>query len=550
MEQKVFNRPRPDATLPRNAFPRGNKLKFNFSHGMILPTLAKPCVGGSKISINLKAFCRSFPVNTSAFTSTRVYTDVYCVPLRQLFTQFGQFKTKTNDNHSTLMPSVPTSLPKLSRADLTTVLSNPNNIDDIHGYDFEDGAERICELLNTGAGYGFNYDCGDLNMLLPAAYQKICFDHYRNTMYEANDPEAYNLDQFASSGVISTAAATKMLTIRYCNYKKDYFSNIYPSLNYLASSANGMQSQWSIPSSVVGHKFFDTYYNYDVDNSSPSSTVSMNSVVQNGGQFTSNNFSVQSLRAAFALDKLVRASSYAPQHVKDQYEARYGFRPKGYSMEESYRLGSFAFDVVFNEVVSVADTYDSQNDEGQPLGNIGGKGIGGSDWQDVIDYKCEDDCIIMAVTYAIPSTSYDALGVDKFNQKFLPTDFFQPEFMDLGMQPVELKELFGSNVTALNNIILGYQPRYSEYKVGIDRNCGLFRYGNQLQAFTMHGRSNYPISGQSGLQASFFKVNPSDSDSIFVNQFNGQQANDQFFGIFEFAFACVAPMSVHGQPRL
>ena len=375
MEQKVFNRPRPDASLPRNAFPRGNKIKFNFSHGMILPTLAKPCVGGSKISINLKAFCRSFPVNTSAFTSTRVYTDVYCVPLRQLFTQFGQFKTKTNDNHSTLMPVVPASLPKLSRADLTTVLSNPNNISDIHGFDFEDGAERICELLNTGAGYGFNYDCGDLNMLMPAAYQKICFDHYRNTMYEANDPEAYNLDQFASSGVISTGAATKMLTIRYCNYKKDYFSNIYPSLNYLASSANGMQSQWSIPSSVIGA----VTGSYDVDNASPSTRV----------RFGVNNSlavgSVQQLRAAFALDKLVRASSYAPQHVKDQYEARYGFRPKGYSMDESYRLGSFAFDVIFNEVVSVADTYDSQNDEGQPLGNIGGKGIGGSDCQDVID---------------------------------------------------------------------------------------------------------------------------------------------------------------------
>lgn len=542
-KNKILSRPSPDASLPRNAFDRGFSLKFNFSAGILSPTFAQPVVGGSKIKINQNAFVRSAAVNTSAMTSVNVYTDFYCVPIKQLFTQFGQFKTKTNDIHTSLLSSVPTMLPSLTHSNLASAISSMANDVDIHGYVASDGALRLGELLNLGFGYGFTYDVGSLNMLLPAAYQKCYFDHYRNTSYEANDVEAYNLDQFASTGSISVAVAKKLLSLRYCNYKKDYFSNLYPSLNYIASSANGLQNTWSIPSSVVG--MYGTPQN-NVTGVTPTQGYNTQTV-SSGNKELTYLFSVQNLRAAFALDKLVRASSFAPQHVKDQYEARYGFKSYQYNGEESTRIGSFRFAVRFGEVVSTADT--SSSTGGQPLGDIGGKGIGGSDWQDNIEYVCHDDSIIMGITYCIPVTTYDSLGCDKFNQKFLATDFFQPEFMNLGLQPILFKEIFGSNNNAISNLIMGYQPRYSEYKIGIDRNALEFRYGRALTAYTMHGRANMSMSGN-GVTAGFFKVNPADMDSIFVTQYSGDSQSDQFFGMFEFAFACVAPMSIHGNPRL
>ena len=68
----------------------------------------------------------------------------------------------------------------------------------------------------------------------------------------------------------------------------------------------------------------------------------------------------------------------------------------------------------------------------------------------------------------------------------------------------------------------------------------------------MHGRSHYTLSGSAGLSADWFKCCPADMDNIFVQSYDldGEQYADQFFGMLEFAFACVAPMSVHGQPRL
>lgn len=543
MKNKVFGRPLPNSSLPRNAFDRGYNMKLNFSSGMILPTFVQYCVGGSKVKINQKAFLRSAAVNTAAMTSCDFYTDFYYVPLKLLLTLFGQFKTKTNDVHSSAMLTIPTSLPRLSRSDLSTVLQQTTG--DIFNIPFNYNADRLVELLGYGADANSVDPVGDVNMLSACAYQKVYFDHYRNTYYEPNDPSAYNLDQFATSGVINVASATKMLTLRYVNYKRDYFGNIYPSLNYLASSAAGMQSQWNVPSSVVGAELANTYGVY---NNGEGTRVS-EFVLSGSPSYTT--FSVQSLRAAFALDKLVRASSYAPQHVKDQYEARYGFKSYQYNGEETPRIGSFKFSMLFDEVVSTADTVSSGN--GQPLGDIGGKGVAGSDWQDTISYECKDDCIIIGMTYAIPRQSYDGRYVDKFAQKFLPTDFFQPEFMDLGMQPVLVKDIYCNGSTlAANNVIIGYQPRYSEYKANHDRNFGNFKIGSPLAPFTLHGRDAVFTNGlnNSGVDVAYMKVCPSDMDSIFVNNYDGQQYNDQFFGMFEFGFACVAPMSVHGQPRL
>lgn len=530
----------PDASLPRNSFDRGFNIKYNFSAGLLLPTFAQFCVGGSKVKINQKSFIRSAAINTQAMTSVRYFTDFFCVPLRLIYSQFGQFKTKTNDIHSSAFSTVPSRLPVITPTVMGNVMNGAvNDGRDICGFDLVQGAARLAELLGYGWTGGYDRNHGDINALTAAAYQKIYFDHYRNTTYESNDPEAYNLDQFAISGTnISQAVAIKLLTQRYCNYRKDFYGNIYPSLNYISSGASGLQNTWDIPSSVVGAV---SSGQYSVVNGSPSSEVL--SVVT--GSPSRTYMSVQSLRAAFALDKLVRASSYAPQHVKDQYAARYGFRPKGYSMDESHRLGSFMTDINFGEVTQMAATQDGS------LGQIGGKGVGGSDWQDVISYECKDDCIIMGISYAMPRVAYDALMTDKFSQKFVATDFYQPEFMNLGLQPVLMKDFVGSQASAtIANIILGYVPRYSEYKINVDKNFGEFKVGGALSAFTMHGRGTRGISGSAGLSASFFKCSPVDMDSIFVTAYDGDSINDQFFAFVEYAFGCVAPMSVHGIPSL
>lgn len=328
--------------------------------------------------------------------------------------------------------------------------------------------------------------------------------------------------------------------------------NIYPALNYVVSAPTGMN--FSLPGSVVGLSN-DNYSLTPFISASGNPGLIRGNVPNN----TSSNFTVQSIRAAFALDKLMRLSAYAPKHVRDQMEARFGLKQHASSGYESQYLGSFKNDIVIGEVTSTADTSPSG---GAELGTIGGRGVGAEQMGHDIDFEVtadDNDSIIIGVLYTLCRSAYDSYRLDAFNFKFTREDIFNPEFMDLGLRPVTLKEVYtprgGTYTLAQLNTILGYVPRDQEYKLGIDENHGLFRWGEQLMAFVNHSNVNVTQRGHTpgvaGVNASFFKLSPQDLDSIFMAAFDpSDQKTDQFFGEITFKFVVRQNMSVHGQPRL
>lgn len=550
----VLSRPLPDASLPRNAFDRSFTSKFNMSGGMLLPTFCQFVLGKSNSRINLKNFCRLADVQTAAFTPLQLHTDFFFVPLRQLISTWGAFKTRTNDLHSSKFNVPNQRLPYFTSVQMLDDTFKSGN--DELGYSFKDGAGRLLDMLDYGYDVRFfnnatvSSEVVQFSALRACAYQKVFYDHYRNTSYQPNDVYAYNLDQFISEdgsvSQIDNASLKKMFTLRYVNYRKDFFSNMYPSLVYVDA---GNLHDSSIPSSIVD-VFPEAPYVTSGGSVRPAKAVGPIS-----GSYALGNTTLNQIRASFALDKLLRASAYAPQHVADQYAARYGFRPMAESMSESKRLGSFANDIIVGEVTSTADTQSGSS--GARVGTIGGKGVGSSDYQRPINFTAPEDGIIIGMSYLLQRVAYDSLGVDSFNMKLTPEDYFQPEFMNMGLQPIIGRQLFANWVnntgTTWNNKVLGYTPRYQEYKLGIDRNHGLFKSGLLLSPFTTHTRdyvSEQIISGDPQITARFFKADPADLDSIFVEEYDGSPQSDQLFGIFSFAFACTQNMSVHGQPKL
>lgn len=447
----------------------------------------------------------------------------------------------------------------------------------------------------TPDNYGYVSDqSNQLNNLFPLlAYQKIYFENYRNNSYQAQNPFYYNMDWLGmdNTGVVDQSNLEKFIAaitqLRSVNYRKDFFQSAYPALDYVPVDDSPLQ--WDIPSNVVNaFGYYDNLLNgqtgSDRDRWSP---VGVSAVV--AGQnlqtsLTADNkngvsvgvtsypyvhthavtslqdlspkaYNVQAIRAAFALDKLKRASAYAPRHIKDQYEARFGFKFKG-DEHHSIRLGSFKCNITPYEVTQTAPGQ-SAGGSYQPLGTIGGKGVGSSGYQDEIDFDCQNcDYIILGISYFIPRVSYDSLRFDPFVTKFALNHFFQPEFENLGLQPVYQKLISWSTLTnpqladVANNILRYYQTRYQEYKTGIDVNLGLFNRDCMLSPFTSHLNLDKRVFGTSGLDWRFFKVLPDDVDNMFVSQADPSELTDQFYGVCEFVFKCTQLMSVHGQPSL
>lgn len=567
----VLSRPMPRASLPRNSFDRGFISNFVQSGGFLNPVFAQFVPAASHGRINRSEFVRMSQVNTAAFPTIDHHIDFFKIPIRLLFSRYGDFKLAIQDTNSSALTdgastpgfNVPTSLPYLTTENIGTYVISGNPQDQL-GFPYSYNSRILLDSLGYNADNCLNYSSSayqgykqNLNALKLLAYQKVYYDHFRNTAYESNNPFAYNADWAyvnGNNGNLSTLHLDEILKPRYANYRKDYFTNIYPSLNYVVSSP--VQGSWLIPNSVVG-VFPGNSFN---PNNQPIlndviSSAQLSPSVLSGRNSAGNSYisvSVQQIRSIFALDKLMRASAYAPKHVKQQMEARFGIIVPDIIGNESEKLGSFMSDIVIGEVTSTANT----GSTGDPLGAIGGKGVGAQSHGDTISFDTgADDCIIMGISYFMIRSFYDSTRVDNFNMKFTKEDIFVPEFENLGLQPIyqmERKQNPANDAAAIayNNKILGYVPRYQEYKLGIDENHSYFNAGKPLQSFVNHTSLKGNNNAGNGVSLGYFKVDPRDFDTIFVDAYDPLQNSEHFFGQIRFKFDCRQNMDVHGQPRL
>ena len=562
----VLTKPKISENYARNAFDRSECNKMTYQLGGLTPFFCQPFIAGSHVKLNRSIFQRTAAVNTAAFPTVDTHCEFFAVPIRLLWSYWNNWKLNIQDFNSSYYGAYNSAgsfvpkVPRLPYINLQAIRDNLLNVIYDKGGAAADynlfvttkteavGANRLLDAL----GYGFVHDhlaqLSDqadafyVNPLKLLAYQKIYYDHFRNTAYETNDPSYYNLDFWSQdSNPVPNYEVSKMLTYRYVNYRKDYFQALYPALNYVASSPSG--NQWAVPDSVIfAIQGLNNPSGVTNNYTSQGGQTSMLSPVNAASTYAYT--SVQQIRAAFALDKLLRSSAYAPKHVKDQFEARYGVKNVE-SGNESIRIGAYINDILFQEVTNTADS----------LGAIGAKGVGSSGgFGKEIDFTCNEDTIIMGLIYSMPRSSYDSTRLDNWNAKRLREDFFVPEYMNLGLQPLYRYELDAPMAYPLadSNVLVGFQDRYIEYKHGVDRNMGLFNLNQPMSDFVNHTQSSkvyYPTLGTSGVNYRYFKVDPSDLDSVFAqNTDPSDMATDKFITHITVKCVCNQNMSVHGQP--
>lgn len=581
MKQSVLQKPLPNASLPRNGFDRGFEMKWNFSAGMALPVFCQPVLGDTSMRINRQVVLRAAQLQTASMARMNLNIDFFFVPFRQMFSFYGAMRTNTNDIYSSLLnqkvirDGVPAFSGQTLQSWLQTMMQSGST--DMFGYSDIDDGLRLLDLLDYGIS---GYDSVDLGKTWPGhdgqwidrllskvrqlptmsaykllAYQKVWYDHYRISNYIPNDPMAYNADGWSSTPNCSAIELQRLLHLHYVPYRKDYFNNIYPSLNY-AITGSYDNSMYRVPSQVMGASFEEQDYTsvkFSSYNNAP--------VIKTDSDLPWGFVSAQSIRALFALDKMTRLAAYAPKHIADQFEARFGFKPYAEDINESVRIGSFSSDMSIAEVLNQAQTSEAD------LGALGGRGFSVANWERDLEFSAKEDGIVIGIAYLLPRVSYDSGGIDAFNSLIDITDYPQPEFMNLGLTPVFRKELNwvhdvtfaqGSDEQTFNNGILGYQPMYSSWKIGVDRHHGLFSHDLVLSPFTTHTKkmftdlagSEYPSAQVDGVLAKYFYCDPADLNAIFAESYVGEQLTDQFFGLIRFKFDVVQNLSVHGQPNI
>ena len=418
--------------------------------------------------------------------------------------------------------------------------------------------------------YSQKYNVNLAVSLFPlAAYQKIYQDFFRWSQWENADPTSYNFDWYQGSGnlfgtgistVISPSNAywkrDNLFSLRYANWNKDKFMGILPNSQFGDISVLNIDSTGFIyrtnasPKNQV--KIGDPANPSSAGNfyiQAPSVSGAGDALVSS----TSGNFSILALRQAEALQKWKEITQSVDTNYREQIKAHFGVNvPQSESHMAKY-IGGIARNLDISEVVNnylPGDDYPVSGAISEAY--IYGKGVGSG--QGSMTFNTGSGYyIIMCIYHATPLLDYSISGPDGQNLVTSVEDLPIPEFDNIGMEGVPSVELFNSSLLASapsSSSILGYNPRYYNWKTKIDRIHGAFT--TTLKDWVAPIDDSYLASAwtssSSSTRWSFFKINPNTLDDIFAVKVDSTWNTDQLLVNCNVGCYVTRPLSADGVP--
>lgn len=539
----------------RNGFDLSFKKNFTAKAGELLPVMVKEVLPGDSFKINLRSFTRTQPINTAAFARIREYYDFYFVPYDLLWNKANTVLTQMYDNPQHSVSMNPTdnfvlsgTMPSITASGLAKYLVSVNGSGEelnYFGYNRALCSAKLMEYL--GYGNFYRYAKGDqftwdehpllnnlnFNIFGFLAYQKIYSDYYRDSQWERIAPSTFNVDFMDGSGnnsiqsYLDGDSSSDIIThynlfdLRYCNWQKDLFHGLVPHQQYGESA------------------------------------VVQTSNVESGNP---TDFTILALRQAEFLQKWKEITQSGNKDYKDQIEKHWGVSAGDALSEMCTYLGGISSSLDINEVVN-------SNITGDNAADIAGKGTGVSNGY--INFNAGAKYgVIMCIYHCLPLLDYTADLLESAFTKVNATDYAIPEFDRVGMEAVPfakminpLKNEDGLNFTAFASMIMGYAPRYIDYKTSVDSSIGGFRdtlknwvisYGNTSicnQLSTLKGPAlPGPEPSVSYINYSFFKVNPDCLNPLFAVAVDSEISTDQFLCSSFFDVKVVRNLDTDGLP--
>ena len=579
MVKSVLQKPLSISNVSRNAFDVGYSNKFTSSLGMLLPCFVRECNPDEHYRINARMFTRTMPMNSAAFIQCTQHVEFFFVPYRLLWRDFPQFVTGTKYPTSLYDSKVSPDSPKFDLAKIYNAFkskftaSNPTPTGglgtDLLGYPKIQNAMRLLDLLGYGCYYtpeAKDFAPAAMNPFRLLAYQKICADFYRVANWEDNRVKSWNIDGLNLDLTSSWNTVTlqnfldNYLALNYRPWKKDLFTianTSFQGADFV--STNLLSPSFPTPTSSTREDFKPSF--------TTASGVQGLVVASSSTSASTYGLTIANLRSAFALDKLYRVMAQsADGDYKSQIKARYGFDAYAPQMRCQF-VGSASSVIQVNPITSTADTLTTSDNafEGTPVGRIYGNGV--AQGSDTFEFDTKEHGILMGICSFVPDVDYSSYGVNIFNKKLSSSEYFQPEFDNLGKQPLDATSLYLAKVPGSGGIqspaVLGWIPRYAEYKTHIDEvhgqlNGNIYRSASgepTLSSWTAPRLAGFEDDKASywckdGLSKNFFYINPALYNSIFVNQYEGFQSQDQFICEVSNNVQAVLPMSVSGEPLI
>lgn len=600
--------------VSRNGFDLSRKNLFTAKVGEMLPVACLECIPGDDMTIDMAWFTRTQPVNTAAYTRLREYYDWYFVPTNLLWNKFNTFFSQMTDNNQKAT-GINGNVKLTDEHPYFTFEQIGQYIFDMYGAEKENffglsRAELTCKLLHYldyGDFSGYlrpesstptpQFSNAKLNPFPLLAYQKIYQDYVRDSQWEKAYAPASNIDYMtgaAGQNNIPVSEIDKdnenMFDLRYFNWNKDYFMGLLPNSQYGDSASiilgsDSSSSSGGINTAGLGASSFaligqasseDTPAVFAGRNHTNASTLIQDvdgtalplfSFVSeknqdflqkmrtalgiNSSSSVQSAFTILALRQAEAKQKWAEIVQSNQQDFASQMQAIFNVDVSDAYSDRCRYIGGVSGGIDIDPVVN-------QNLADNNEADIAGRGQGGS--RGTIKFNTKVPGYLMCVYHARPVLDFAIDGIKRQNLKTSVHDYANPVFDKTGMVAVPLVELtttfMPTGGTSVDDTLLGYAPRYIDYKTSYDLVHGAFFNGG-LDAWVAPIDKNYINEYLQNLGAAiangafnyhFFKIPPSVLNTIFAVNADSSVDTDQLLVNAAFDIKAVRNLDRNGLP--
>lgn len=266
---------------------------------------------------------------------------------------------------------------------------------------------------------------------------------------------------------------------------------------------------------------------------------------------------VNQLRQAFAIQKFYERQALGGTRYIEMVKSHFEVTNPDFRMQRPEYLGGERIPITMNQVIqSNAQTYYAREDEGEtiyeetaPMGATGAFSVTSNVNEDLFTHSFTEHGILIGLAVIRTVHTYQQ-GLNRMFSKKKFTDFYFPEFANLGNQAVLNKEIYCQSDTVVDdqgNIVndqaFGYQEAWATERYFPDIVTGEFR-------------SNYAQSLDVWHYADDYEALPSlgdvwiDEPEENVARTLAVQDQDQFIGDFYFGCIYTRPMPLWSIPGL
>lgn len=561
----------------RNLFNLSHENKFSCVLGQLIPIMCEPVVPGDTFKCDTELIVRMAPMVFPVMQQVDVYVHYFYVPNRLSMGEKNW--EKFISPHGTANDPTP-----------TEIMPPCMNLS-THGGDsaFPSSAFDTGQLLDFLGYQRFVSDSVDVPAhILPInAYNLIYANYYmdQNLGVSPEDfviADGYNLQ---SQTLLKTKLAANengngdlaldlYFKLRQRAWKKDYFTSALPftqrgadvhlplygeSAAITGSGTTGVQFSSGAVSvseqnpttggwvNADGQLFAtDGILKVDDNNASifPRGSV-RNDVLANNLKLDLdkvNAATINELRRANALQKFLEISARVGARYKEFVLGHFGVNVPDARLQRPEYLGGGVAQIQISEVLQTSSSVTSGS-ETAPLGDMAGHGIGVGK-SNSFTHTFPEHGYVMAIMSIIPKAAYFQ-GVRRDLLKMDRLDFYQPEFANIGEQPIYNAELYASSrVDPFGTF--GYTPRYAEYKFVPSQIHGQFR--STLDAWHMARK----FATSPTLSKEFVEVHEYNDDLSRIFAVPGSESAPQshFFVYANNRVKALRPMPYFGTPTL